>query len=76
LEEGVRRRDFIKVIADSATAWPLTAHAQQRAAVPTIGYLTSDLKAQTLLLDTFRRGLKEAGFVEGPEVGVCHTSRY
>ena len=25
----MRRRDFIKAIVASATAWPLTAHAQQ-----------------------------------------------
>ena len=34
-EGNIRRRDFIKVIAGVAAAWPLSAHAQQ----PTIGYL-------------------------------------
>jgi hypothetical protein len=36
----MRRRDFIKVIAGSAIAWPLTARAQQATKIHTIGYLS------------------------------------
>jgi hypothetical protein len=38
----MRRRDFIKVIAGSAVAWPLTVRAQQ-AAKSVIGFLHSAL---------------------------------
>jgi putative ABC transport system substrate-binding protein len=67
----VRRRDFIKVIAGYAAEWPLMAHAQQ-SAMPVVGFL-STLSPNNLaanVMNEFRQGLKEAGFVEGQNVRI------
>jgi putative ABC transport system substrate-binding protein len=66
----MRRRDFIKVIAGSAAAWPLATHAQQ-SAIPVIGFLhltSLDLTRENLA--SFRQGLAEAGYIEGKNVAI------
>jgi putative ABC transport system substrate-binding protein len=66
----MRRRDFIKVVAGSAAAWPLAVRAQQPT-MPVIGFLGSespDLFAGRLR--AFRQGLDEAGFVESRNVAI------
>jgi putative ABC transport system substrate-binding protein len=66
----MRRRDFIKIIAGSAIAWPLAARAQQPA-MPMVGFLggeSPDLFARRLR--AFRQGLDEAGFVESRNVAI------
>jgi hypothetical protein len=62
----VRRRDFIKVIAGSA-AWPFVARAQQpTSTIRRIGILLPEsASAAGRLLEAFRQGLKEMGWVEG-----------
>src|SRR5262245_26307935 len=68
---AMRRRDFVKVIAGSAAAWPLAAHAQQPA-VPAIGFLDSQSPGTftDTLLHGYRRGLKEVGYVEGDNITI------
>src|SRR5229473_6085969 len=66
----MRRRDFIKVIAGSAIAAPLGAHAQQPA-MPVIGFLSSASPDQYEDRQrAFGQGLKEAGYVEGQNVAI------
>jgi putative ABC transport system substrate-binding protein len=66
-EGYVRRRDFIKVIAGS-TVWPLAARAQQPA-MPVVGFVNAG-SSDPPLAAAFRKGLNEAGYVEGQNVTV------
>jgi ABC-type uncharacterized transport system substrate-binding protein len=72
LGKKMRRRDFIKGIAGSAaTAWSLAVQAQQRPAMPVIGFLNSsspDTFGPQLV--GFHQGLKEVGYTEGQNVTI------
>lgn len=66
----MRRRDFIKIVAGSATAWPFPVSSQQRA-VPIIGFLSSGTSdAYANYVTAFRRGLGETDHVEGRNVAI------
>ena len=64
----LRRREFIAGLGGAA-AWPLAAPAQQRPAMPVIGYL-GPLSAVDAPIGPFLQSLKEKGFVEGRNVAI------
>ena len=64
-----KRRDIITLL-DCAAAWPLVARAQQ-AATSVIGWLSAGSPSLYVKrLAAFRRGLSEAGFVDGHNVAL------
>jgi putative ABC transport system substrate-binding protein len=66
----MRRRDFIKVIAASATVSPLAAFAQQPA-TPVIGFLHgASSRPNAPMVKAFNGGLHGAGYVEGKNVTI------
>ena len=71
---GMRRREFIKVIAGSAAAWPLAVRAQQpvdriRRIGVLIPFAESDAEAQTQVI-AFREQLQRLGWTDGRNVRI------
>ena len=55
-------------------AWPLTAHAQQ-STMPVIGFLSSaQPQVFAQMIDAFRQGLNETGYVVGQNVAFEHRA--
>ncbi len=65
----MRRREFIAFVGGVA-AWSMAARAQQ-APLPVIGFLNSgSAKGFQSLVAAFRKGLSEAGYVEGQNLAI------
>jgi putative ABC transport system substrate-binding protein len=64
----MRRREFITLLGGTAVAWPLAAGAQQ---LPAVGFLhPASPETFEHIIIGFRRGLSDAGFVEGQNLAI------
>jgi putative tryptophan/tyrosine transport system substrate-binding protein len=67
----MQRREFITLIGGTAVAWPIAAHAQQPAKLPTIGFLgTGSQSTWGSWIGAFVVRLRELGWIEGRTVAI------
>ena len=69
----MRRREFVGLVGGAAVAWPLgpVVAQAQHSAMPVIGFLSGFSPSTSLdMLDSFRQGLGDTGYVEHQNVGI------
>jgi hypothetical protein len=67
----LNRRQFIPLLGGAAAAWPVAAHAQQAAKVPTIGYLGATTRSvESQRVAALMQRLREFGWIEGRNFAI------
>jgi putative ABC transport system substrate-binding protein len=66
------RRVFIGTLTGGLLAAPLAAEAQQAGRVPRVGFLSAGSRSDSVqrVVDEFRQGLRELGYVEGQTIAI------
>src|SRR5262245_24776760 len=71
LRRPVERRTFMAMIAGGLLTAPLVAGAQQAGRLPRLGYLgASSPTLEPEILEAFRQGLRDLGYVEGQSIAI------
>jgi len=69
----MQRRELIALVGGTAVAWPLGAHAQQKA-MPVVGFLSgSSPETNAAIVAGFHLGLSKTGFVDRENVVIEHS---
>ncbi len=74
----MRRREFINLLGGAAAGWPLVAHAQRTAPLPTVGWAAGDATLDeiagpdpvNLPARAFLHRLRDLGWIEGRTVNI------
>jgi putative tryptophan/tyrosine transport system substrate-binding protein len=66
----MRRREFVTLLGGAAAAWPLAAHTQQPAKLPTIGFLGTDVAMWSSWIAAFVQRMRELGWIEGCTIAL------
>jgi putative ABC transport system substrate-binding protein len=68
------RRAFLFMVGGSVLAAPLAGEAQPAANVPRVGYVSTNLAANRHIVEAFRHGLRDLGYVEGRNLVIEYRS--
>jgi putative ABC transport system substrate-binding protein len=67
----MKRREFILALGGATVGWPRGARAQPAGKVRRVGFLARTSAASfSPLLDSFRQGLRDLGWVEGKNISI------
>ena len=67
----MRRREFLRLLAGSAVAWPLAARAQQTSEIPRFGFVYQGSQAaMALRIEAILSGLRVSGYAAPAQVEI------